>query len=80
MLPLVLYHLVLLLLLHLWLHLPKAEKARYQVFLKMQLDVEVSPPAFEMAQPELECTCSVLGMNMQCRLNVGCIGYMHMSQ
>ncbi len=27
---------------------------------KMQLDVEVSPPAFVMALPELECTCSAV--------------------
>ena len=41
----------------------------------MQLDVEVSPPAFVVARPELECTCSVPGVYMQCRLNAGCIGY-----
>ncbi len=40
----------------------------------MQLDVEVSPPAFVRAQLELECNCSVPELYMQCRLNVGCIG------
>ncbi len=39
----------------------------------MQLDVEVSAPAFVRAQPELECTCSVPGVYMQGRLNVSCI-------
>ena len=34
----------------------------------MQLDVEVSPPAFVMAQLEQKCTWSVLGVYMQCRL------------
>ena len=42
---------------------------------KMQLDVEVSPPAFVWAQLEQECTCSAPGVYMQCRLNVGCIGF-----
>ena len=37
---------------------------------KMQLDIEVSPPAFVMAQLELECTCSVPGVYTQYRLNV----------
>ena len=43
----------------------------------MQLDVEVSPPAFVKTQFELECTRSVLGVYVQCRLNVhvGCIGF-----
>ncbi len=41
----------------------------------MQLDVEVSPPAFVKAQLEVECTCSVPGVYMQCRLNVGCTGF-----
>ncbi len=36
----------------------------------MQLDVEVSPPAFVRVHPELECTCSVTEVYMQCRLNV----------
>ncbi len=37
----------------------------------MQLDVEVSPPAFVMAQLELECTCSVPGVYVQYRqLNI----------
>ena len=47
--------------------------------MKMQLDIEVSPPAFVRAQLELECTCSVPGvynvLYMQCRLNVGCIDF-----
>ncbi len=33
---------------------------------KMQLDVEVSPSAFVRAQLELECTCSVPELYMQC--------------
>ncbi len=41
----------------------------------MQLDVEVSPPAFVRAQFELEYTCSVLRVYMQCRLNVVCTGF-----
>ncbi len=39
----------------------------------MQLDVEMSPPAFVRAHLERESTCSVLGVYTQCRLNVGCI-------
>ncbi len=35
---------------------------------KMQLDVEVSPPAFVRPQLELECTCSVPGVYVQSRL------------
>ncbi len=38
----------------------------------MQLDIEVSPHAFVQAQLELKCTCSVPGVYMQYRLNVGC--------
>ena len=41
----------------------------------MQLDVEVSPPAFIRAQVKLECTCSVSVVYMQCWLNAGCIGF-----
>ncbi len=36
----------------------------------MQLDVEVSPPAFVGAQLELECTYTVPEVYMQCMLNV----------
>ncbi len=41
----------------------------------MQLDVEVSPPAFAKAQLEMKCACSVLGVYVLCGLNVGCIEF-----
>ena len=47
-------------------------RGRYE---KMQLDVEVSPPAFIRAQLELKCTCSVPGNIHAVWLNVGCIGF-----
>ncbi len=48
--------------------------------IKMQLDVEVSPPVFVEAQLKLECTSTVPGVYMKCRLNVGCIGFaVHMT-
>ena len=41
----------------------------------MQLDVEVSPPAFVMARPELgpelECTCSVPGVHIKVAFLLG---------
>ena len=45
----------------------------------MQLDVEVSPPAFVGAQLELKCTCSVPGVYMRCRLHCLCSTYDHRS-